>query len=388
MKRITLTLVACIATAVLSGQEINRQSIKDSMIGWMKVYNFKGVKDPVKVDGKTYSAAQLSVCDSFANWIQASYVPKGGLGDVRKTVSERLGPYNQHTAALPLSYGVFAKTYFFLRYNSSHKIVPATNYNVSWGIMANAVPPGWGIRDICSPTQYYFTLPSFEAAESGEEVRKIHDPANNKNTTPYISFWVKNVEAGNGTDYVLLCKNNQSPFIKVTKGEYLQLLEEAIPRIHEEERKKLYEREQGNLKSMAPFMKLLDEKKEQRTAYLKKIMDKYINRLNETALTSLQPSLYDLDNGRDVFSNGYMADAESTAGRVPVYKIDPVMAELCKKDKPQWILISWWWNPHDSVEKHLHESIVGNFNFAYAYDFFFGPEKMQHQPYKPLRSPF
>jgi hypothetical protein len=387
MKRITLVLVACIATALLSGQEIARQSIKDSIIGWMKVYNFKGVKAPLKVDEKTYSVAQLSLCDSFANWIQASYIPKGGLGDVKKTVLERLGQYNQHTAALPPSYGVYAQTYFFLRYNSSHKLVPATNHSVSWGIMANAVPPGWGIRDICSPTQYYFTLPSFKS-ENAEVVKKIHDLSNNKNLAPYISFWVKNVEAGNGTDYVLLCKNNQSPFIKVTKGEYLQLLEDAIPRVHEKEKRKLYEREQGNLKSIAPFMKLLDEKKEQRTGYLKKIRDKYTNRLNEPALTSAQPSLNDLDNGRDIFSNGYMADAESTVGRVPVYKIDPVMAELCKKDKPQWILISWWWSPNDTVEKHLHESIVGNFNFAYVYDFFFGPKKMQRQPYKPLRSPF
>ena len=90
-----------------------------------------------------------------------------------------------------------------------------------------------------------------------------------------------------------------------------------------------------------------------------------------------------------MFSNGYLTDPESTLGRYPVYKIDPAMAELCKKDKPQWIKISWEYYPgsNDLVEKHQHESIITNINFEYVYNFFFDPEKVKGQPYKPLRSP-
>jgi hypothetical protein len=72
---------------------------------------------------------------------------------------------------------------------------------------------------------------------------------------------------------------------------------------------------------------------------------------------------------------------------MPVYTIDPVMAEQCKKDKPQWILVGWWWSLNDPLEKNLHESIINNFNFAYVYNFFFDPQKIKGQPYKPLRSP-
>jgi hypothetical protein len=358
------------------------------MLGWMKVYHFKGVAAPLKVDNRVYSAAQLSLCDSFGNWIQASYIPKGGLGDIKKTVSEKLGLYNQHTAALPQSYGVFAKTYYFLKYNSSNKLVPATSHSVQWGIMANGVPSDWEIRDICTPTQYYFTFPSFESSENGGELSKLHDLTKIEQLKPYTCFWVKNVEAGNGTDYVLLSKDNRSPFIKITKGEYLQLLEAAIPKVYEEEKKKLYQKEQGNQKSIAVFMKYLDEKKEKWITGLKNNKEKYKGHLDEPAMTSNQPSLYDLDNGRDIFSNGYLTDPESTTGRMPVYKIDPVMAELCKKDKPQWILVSWWWAPNDPLEKHLHESIINNFNFEYLYQFFFDPEKIKGKAYKPLRSPF
>ena len=74
-------------TVAASSQTIPPQSIEDSAIGWMKIYNFKGIKESKKVDDKFYSAAQLSICDSFANWMQASYIPKGGLGDVKKSVS-------------------------------------------------------------------------------------------------------------------------------------------------------------------------------------------------------------------------------------------------------------------------------------------------------------
>jgi hypothetical protein len=81
---------------------------------------------------------------------------------------------------------------------------------------------------------------------------------------------------------------------------------------------------------------------------------------------------------------------------MPVYRVDPQMAELCKKDKPQWILMDWFWSPNQPVEKHLHESILNNFDFDYVYDFFFDTAKLRSRSngqdsrwrqYKPLRSP-
>jgi len=393
MKKIIILCTYFVSMAIILSpvsvfaQPIPPQSIEDSVLGWMKIYNFKGVKTGMKVDDKVYSANQISICDTFANWMQASYIPKGGLGDVKKSVSEKLGLYNQNTAALPQSYGAYAKTYTFLKYNSSHKMVPENNLGLDWSIYANGVP-GWEIGSLSTPTQYYFTMPSFESASGGEEeTKKIHDLTKIENLKPYISFWIKNIEAGNGTDYVLLCKNNKSPFIKLTKGEYLQILESAIPRHYEAEKKKIYERDQGNQRSIDYFMKYLDEKIERLKTGLKKTRERYSNRLGELAMTNKQPGLSDLDNGRDVFSNGYITDPESTSGRVPVYKVDPVMAELCKKDKPQWILVSWWWSPGDPVEKYMHESIINNFNFDYVYNFFFDPEKVKGQPYQPLRSP-
>ena len=50
-------------------------------------------------------------------------------------------------------------------------------------------------------------------------------------------------------------------------------------------------------------------------------------------------------------------------------------------------MVSWFWNPQNHAAKYLHESIINNFNFGYVYNFFFDPEKVKGQPYKPLRSP-
>ena len=267
----------------------------------MKVYHFKGVKESKKVDDKFYSAAQLSICDSFANWMQASYIPKGGLGDVKKSVSEKLGQYNQHTAVLPQSYGAYAKTYFELKYNSNHKLVPENNRNAYWGVFANQVPGIGLFHDICTPTQYYFTMPSYESSSGNEEeIKKIHDKADIPNIKPYLSFWVKDIEAGGGTDYVLLCKENKSPFVQITKGEYLQALESAIPIYYATEKKRISEAEQGDQQRIAVSVKSLDQKIERFNEGLKKNKEKYKDRLNELATSSPQPSLNDLENGRDV----------------------------------------------------------------------------------------
>jgi len=387
MKKIIFLCVFCVLVILSFAQPISRQSIEDKVVGWIKVYNFKGIKETKKVDDKLYSAAQLSLCDSFANWMQASYMPKGGLGDVKKGVSEKLGLYNQHTAAKPQSYGAYSKTYTELKYNSSRKMEPATNSHINWSVFANNIPGDWPVRDICTPSQYYFTMPTDETEVDDETIKKLLDINKETNIKPYISFWVKNMGFGGGRQNVLLGKNNKSPFIKLTKGEYLEALEAAIPPYYEGEKKKIYEKEKGNQRNIDYFMKYLDEKNDRLTTGLKNNGEKYKNRLGEPAMTSSQPSISDLEFGKDLFSNGGLRDPASTAGRMPVYKVDPATAELCKKDKPQWILISWDYYPGDAIEKQQQEAIINNFNFAYVYNFFFDHEKVKGQQYKPLRTP-
>lgn len=181
----------------------------------------------------------------------------------------------------------------------------------------------------------------------------------------------------------MLCKDNKSPFIKITKGEYLQITEATMAREYEREKKAIYEKEKGRQQSIDYFMKYLNDKHNKRIVCLNNNKEKYKDRLQETAeIFTDQPDIM-LENYPDVF--------EGSGGRklkLPVYKIDPAMAELCKKDKPQWICITWHGDIFDPVGKHQHESIINNFNFEYVYNFFFDPEKVKGQSYKPLRSPY
>ena len=361
-------------------QPIPPQSIEDSVIGWMKVYHFKGVKQPLKVDDKLYSAAQLSICDSFVNWIQASYIPKGGLGDVKKALSEKLNLYNQHTAALPQSYGAFVKTYIELKYNINHKPEPFTNSHLRWSIMANAIY-GLPADALCTPGQYYFTLPSFTEQGYSEELEKLYDLSEHPVLKRFPAYYQRNSKTGNEKT-LLLSKDNKSPFIKITKGEYLQAIESAIIRLYEKEKTKIHETEKGRQRNIDYFMKYLDEKNDKRIACLKNNKEKYKDRLHEAAeIFTIEPDPM-LENYPDVFEgNGGMRL------KLPVYKIDPAIAALCKSDQPQWILVSWTADNSDPVGKQLYEAVVNNFNFDYLYNFFFNPEKVKGQPYKPLRSP-
>jgi hypothetical protein len=377
-KNILLFICSLMLSGLITNAQIaQQQSIEDSVFGWLKVYHLKGVKEIKKIDNRVFSIAQLSVCDSLVNWMQASYMPKGGIGDIRKNIFPKAGQYDTYKSAWPQGYGATAYTWK-VKYNSQGKAERIQESETPWDISANAVP-GWPIPDLCTATRYYFTMPSFEGMD---EVKQSQDLSKVENLKSYITFWVKNIEAGNGTEYVLLCKNNKSPFIKVTKGEYLQLLEAAIPKAYQEEKKKIYEQNKDKQKSIDYLMGYLDEKNNKRMLCLKNNKEKYKNRLLETAETfAAQPDIK-LENYQDVFEgNGGMSF------KYPVYTIDPAMYELCKADKPQWILSSWYWSPTNPVQKYMHESIINNFNFDYVYNFFFDPEKVKGQPYKPRHSP-
>lgn len=374
--------------SLIFGQPIPKASIESEVIGWMKPYHFKGTKEAVKVDDKVYTAGQLSIADSLANWMRASYIPKGGLGELRKGVSERLGPYNQYTAGKPQSYGAYSKTYYELKYDNNKKMVPLTNSHVYWGIFANQVPGDWAVRDICTPTQYYFTMPSVDTDPSDTRIQKQLDLSSVPTIAHYNTFWVKNMGYGQGREHVLLSKENKSPFINITKGEYLEAWEAGISAFYDAEKKRIYEREQGVPERVQREMKSLEERIQRFRKGLQANKAKYNGRLGETAMVTSQPSIVDLENERDVLTGGLLNDPVAGSHLVPVYKVDPSIIELCKKDKPQWILISWDYYPSvDPIQNQQHDAIISNFNFSYVYNFFFDPEKVKGQPYRPVRSP-
>ncbi|MBC7903375.1 MAG: hypothetical protein H7Y27_08125, partial [Gemmatimonadaceae bacterium] len=315
----------------------------------------------------------------IANWMQASYTPKGGLGDIKRSVTGKLGLYNKNDAALPPSYGAFASTYSQLKYGDNRKIELLTSDAIQWSIMANA-PIGIPADAICTPNRYYFTLPSLKEHGYADDQPDIRSIEKNPNTKKY-PIYVKRNSNGLFEKALFLYPENEFPFIKITKGEYLEQIAAAI------ERKYVLEKEEAIAKwytdaTRATARKYADDKYRKRVEVLKSNREKYKNELNDVAeIFSSQPDIL-LENYPDVFTgNG------GGGLKLSVYKIDSVKAARCKTDRPQWLTIFWNGGINNTVGNHQHESIINNFNFEFVYNFCFYPEKVKAMPYKPLRSP-
>lgn len=355
----------------LSAQPIPPASIVDKEMGWIKIYNFTGTSEPLKVDTRVYSGVQRTVAVDLANWMQATYSPIGGLGDVVRTFP-KLSP------AVPQSYGVIGKIYTELKYGANRKIEPFTNSHVSWNVMANG-SFGEGAMAISTPERYYFTIPTFAQQGYGEDLEKAVDLSGHPFLKQFPAWFQRNSVNGN-RKFVLLSKDRRLPFVKLTRGEYLDAVGVAITQAYAEEKRRVTQAEQGDQVRIARFFQPFEERTAKRRAALEANRVKYKDRLQEVAEISwVQPDIM-LENFPDVFEgNG------GSRMRLPVYTVDAATLERCKSGPPQWIVLSWTAQLNDPVIKRLHDAVLTQFNVEYIYNHFFEPEKVKGVPYTPLR---
>lgn len=384
MKHILFTtLIFCVTLA--HAQPTFYDSYTDEVIGWKKTYNYPPATKPIQVDDKTYSASQISVANLLANWMQMSYMPKGALGDVKKTVLPKLGLYNSYVKALPHSYGAVVYSYVFLKKDASNKWVNETTHANIWRIMANEVPNAdyYGIPFLNNNKEFYFTIPDTDEQrwETVQENTKNHPVIKKYHNTILPDFG----GASNGK-LIILSKDNVFPFQQLTIGEVLSLCENSISNWFKVEKKKIAEANQypGNKNMYKDYefhLGQANEKAESAKQFLKELNKKYHDKSKQPAfLNNGKFDIADLANKSDIFSDG-------ENNNYPVYKIKPELKAQCKTDKPQWITISWGGGtlPTDKKYKHFNESIINNFNYDYLYDYFFDNEKVKGKQYKSLK---
>jgi hypothetical protein len=361
-------LVMALSAPVLA-QPIPPASIADKELGWIKVYDFKPTSEPLKVDTRVYSAAQRNIAVDLANWMQASYSPIGGLGDVVRTFPRLSG-------AVPQSYGVAGKIYDSLKYGATGKIEPYTGDSYSWNVMVNGLF-GRAAEALITPERYYFTLPAPVQHGFKEEIAKAVDLSGH----PFLGQFPAYLASfgTNGTrQFVLLSKDGRLPFVKLTRGEYLDAVGTAITRTYELDKKKLAEAEQGDQQRIARGIAPIEERTAKRRQVLEANRAKYRSRLQETAeISTVEPDIA-LEGLADVFEGD-----GSSRMRLPVYTIDAATLERCKSDTPQWIVVSWSAELNNPVSKHLYDAVVDQFNMEYIYNRFFEPEKVKGLPYTP-----
>jgi hypothetical protein len=372
-----VVLLTCVTAAAASAQPIPAETIRNQELGWMSPYDASKPAPPAVVDHRKYSSAQLAVGQLFATWMQATYSPIGGLGGVQLSASEKLGLYNQNTAALPQSYGALARIYTDLKYGANKKIERASNSHIVWSIMANGFI-GEAADALSTPQRYFFTMPTLaQQSFGGEELEKKLDLSRHPVLGRFPSYLARNSVNGN-RKFILIAKDGRLPYRVITKGEYLAALEAAVTRLNAAEMAKVLG--DANKKFIAAVMPDVEAKHAKRLAVLAANKERYRNRLQEPAeIWTMAPDGM-LENVPDVFEgNG------GTPTRLKVYTIDPEVVERAKGDEPLWIVVGWTAEIHDPVIKHLHDAVITKFNFDYVYNYFFDPGKVKGVPYTPLR---
>jgi hypothetical protein len=396
MKRITSLLLTIFICHSLYAQTNHNDAYENLYLGWMKIYKYKGATKPVQVDEKKYSIAQLSIIDSFANWMQASYKPKGSLGDIKKYVTVKKNEYKErYNEAVPHSYGASAHSYTFLR-QTNGKWQPYLNFANYWTIAANEIPLTYREIDFNTNKVCLFTLPAYdeqyltENPNSDEAKRyKLYSITPHPQLKNYIFKRLKTEHDNFGHQLIILSNDNRFPFLQVTIGEALQYAEDAFPVKYAEEKKTAYEQNSYNASHLKLAMDNLENKFRKARAGITMLREKYKSRLNEPAYLKFGGySIQDLANGTDIFENGNLKQSGGFDKSRPIYRVDPEMQAKCSTDKPQWIVIKWYGGAMEDVPyKHMHESILTNFDFDYVYNFFFDSEKVKGKQYKPLGTP-
>ena len=390
---LTVTITAQAQPIYVERIGFKLESIADIDIGWMKMYKHSTAPKGKQLGNRTYSATQIGYSQQFVEWMQQSYSPKGCLGDAgyfQNTIpkfsgtNSRLGnAINMHANALPHLYGAYSKMYMFLKKDAQGKFTPQNNYAEYWHIEANELQYiSKPVSFISSSEEYFFVLPDFKTHSKGYDVddrdaSNLLGFNNHKNIARFHHFYVPPKTLYDNQIYVvIMTKDNELPFEKITIGEFFTEAEKQFPVWQKVE-------------------PVSAEKFSTAQKNLARLKEKYKNKWNDIAelkLAKTQINLYDFVNATegydDMFDNKDIYGKEGVYTTFPILKVKKITRELCKTDQPQWLAIRWTQGmPNEPFNLHLHESILNNFNFDYVYNFFFNPEKVKGQTYKPLRSP-
>ena len=369
------------------------ESIADIDFGWMKIYKHPAPPEGKQVGNRKYSAKQIGYSQQFVEWMQQSYLPKGCLGDAGyyqnaipkvSGSNSRLGnEINTHLAALPQLYGAFSRMYMYLKKDPKGNYTPQVNLAEFWNIEANQLQYiSLPVSFISSTEEYYFVLPDYKRYSNGYKTEdnlasNLKNFDKNKNIVPYRHYYVPPKTIGDNPHYtVIMTKNNELPFEKITIGEFFTQAEKQFPVWQE-------------------ITALSADNYATAKKNLARLKEKYKNKWNDIAemkLGKTDISLWTFVNAKDgyddMFDNQDINGKQGVYNTFPILKVNKTARELCKTDQPQWIVIRWTMGmPNAAFNLHLHESILNNFNFEYVYNYFFNPEKVKGQIYKPLRSP-
>ena len=359
---------AIVLSVPLLAQPIPPASIADKELGWIKVYNFAPATEPLKVDTRVYSTAQRNIAVDLANWIQASYSPIGGLGDVVRTFPRLSG-------AVPQSYGVVGRIYDSLKYGANGKIEPYTGDGYSWNVMVNGAF-GRSAEAINTPEARTAAPSPLQDGFSEAFTKAVICPAIRSSDVLRVAreLWHQRQPPVR-----LLCRR-RTPAVREahTSGEYLGRGRVAITRTYEVgQEEALRSRAGGSAANRA-----LD------WAHRGTDGEAKAGPRSEPGEVQEPPP----GNGRDLDRRARHL-ARGLAGCVRGERQQPLALPVIRSMPRRWSAA----NPirrngsscpgrlilNNPVSKHLYDAVVDQFNMEYIYNRFFDPENVKGLPYKP-----
>lgn len=335
--------------------------LSEKVIGWDKIMqpNGNAATTAFTINGNKYTAKQLSLIDTFTNWIRKSYIPIGALPQPSRWALPDREAFKEY---LPLGTGVKMLMWVPCYDETGKKITraqPASASSIS--ILTNYIPGKESADWFNTPSQYYFTM-------YYDKKGNLLNDEDSKLTAPHLQEIKSKI--GNYMVYftgrfvnVILMPGKELPIVQITIGEVLTQGEAAV--------KRAFDVKKISLNLQTEFL-----------GTIKLLKEKYKQRLNEPAfINNAQLGIYQFNSGKDIFER-----KQFDRYMFPVYKIEPAMYGLSRQDTPQLISISWENadNKSSTAIWEIWKAMTTNFNFQFVYDYFFNPEKVNGKTYQPL----
>lgn len=375
---------ACLLLTIMSGhaQRSRDAQLEDSVFSWKSIPKLKPDTYP-----RTFTPEQLKHPELFAQWLQKSYIPVGAL-DFSYAVAEP----SKEEDVVPYGVGINAALWRAMWDRSGTKVIRQPHSENPVWILTNCIIDAEPVRMLTVPGRSVFTRrsPETEKAFLGSSERKNQfvkqlQLGSHPQTGKYIiQYYGCDGDGCQPRVAVYLAPGNRLPIRQLSRGEVLELIEQAIPSEITAAKSKLRSTFGHRPQSLEEEFKRFDETVLPRwKTNLEKLKKQYSSSLNTPAAMrdGNGIEMIRIFNGDDIF-----ADESQKQNTYGIYTYEDGVLQKSKQDQPLWICISW--KPadiqYDPYEREIHRSMITHFNFDYVYDYFFNPQKVQQRVYTIL----
>jgi hypothetical protein len=388
MRKISIILCLLLVVANTYAQRSKDARLEDSIFKWKAIpkLNASGYS-------RTFTPAQLKHPALFAQWLQKSYFPVGAL-DFSTAIAEP----NKKDEVQPFGTGLNAAMWRAMWDRTGTKAVKQPHTENSIYVITNHIIDAAPITMLTVPGRAVFVRrsPAIEKAFAGSSeyrnkfVRQLQLEQHPQIGKYIIQYFGCDGEGCQPLVAVYLAPNNKLPIRQLTRGEVLDMCEQAIATEAGKRREKIRaENRTYGIAAQQKWVKHFDDEILPRwRANLEKLRDKYQGALGIPAEMTHSNGIWmsDFETYKDIFDT---KDANrfnnNTYG---IYTYEENVLQRSKQDQPLWICISW--KPTDiqynAFEREIHRSMTTHFNFDYVYDYFFNAEKVKGKAYTILNT--